>query len=81
MASFRPIILFKQTDARCSFSCLNNQTLSDFLNPSLAMFLRYFYIMAKSQPECSYDQRGSNNELYQGSLKMVISLSNLKPVK
>ena len=42
-------------------SCLNNQTLSDFLNLGLTFFLRCSYILAKSQPECSY-KRGSNKK-------------------
>ena len=33
-------IFYLKTDTRKSFSCLNNQTLSDFLNLRLTLFLR-----------------------------------------
>ena len=52
-------IFYLKTDTRRSFSFLNNQTLPDFLNLRLILFLRCSHILAKYQPECSY-KRGCN---------------------
>ena len=66
-------ILYLKTDIRMSFSCLNNQTLSDFLNLRLTLYLRCSQILAKYQPECSY-KRGSNK-------KTCISKSSHRPLR